>query len=74
VSQQTGTSLKRVAAVRVTIFTALPFYYDRARLCCVGTGTQDSRPPECVIPDDVLTQFDPSDDEHLLLETCRGVK
>jgi hypothetical protein len=33
-----------------------------------------SHPPECVIPDDVLTQFGPPDDEHLLLETCRGTK
>ena len=38
------------------------------------TGTQDSHPPECITPDDVLTQFDPPDDEHLLLETYRGVK
>jgi hypothetical protein len=34
----------------------------------------DSHPPECVIPDDVLIQFGPPDDEHLLLETCRGIK
>jgi hypothetical protein len=38
------------------------------------TGTSDSHPPECVIPDDVLTQFGPPDDEHSLLETCRGMK
>jgi hypothetical protein len=38
------------------------------------TGTSDSHPPECVIPDDVLVQFGPPDDAHLLLETCRGVK
>jgi hypothetical protein len=37
-------------------------------------GTQDSYPLECITPDDVLTQFDPPDDENLLLETCRGVK
>ena len=37
-------------------------------------NTQDSHPLECIIPDDVLTQFDPPDDGHLLLETCRGVK
>jgi hypothetical protein len=29
---------------------------------------------ECIIPDDILTQLDPPDDEHLLLETCRRVK
>jgi hypothetical protein len=29
---------------------------------------------ECVMPDDVLTQVGPPDDEQLLLETCRGVK
>jgi hypothetical protein len=38
------------------------------------TGTSDSHPPKCVIPDDVLTQVVPPDDEHLLLETCRGMK
>jgi hypothetical protein len=27
-----------------------------------------------VIPDDVLTQVGPPDIEHLLLETCRGMK
>jgi hypothetical protein len=37
------------------------------------TGTSDSHSPECVIPDDVLIQFGPPDDEHLLLETCRGI-
>jgi hypothetical protein len=40
----------------------------------VLTGTSDRHPPECVIPDDVLIQFGPTDDEHLLLETCRGMK
>jgi hypothetical protein len=30
--------------------------------------------PECVIPDDVLIQVGPPDDEHLLLETCRDRK
>jgi hypothetical protein len=43
-------------------------------MSCVPTGTQDSHPLVCIIPDDVLTQFDPPDDEHLFLETCRGVK
>jgi hypothetical protein len=38
------------------------------------TGTADSHSPECVISDDVLIQFGPPDDEHLLLETCRGIK
>jgi hypothetical protein len=38
------------------------------------TGTADSHSPECVIPDDVLIQFGPPDDEHLLLETFRGIK
>ena len=37
-------------------------------------GTQDTQPRERIVPDDVLTQFDPPDDEHLLLETRRGVK
>jgi hypothetical protein len=29
------------------------------------TGTSDRHPPECVIPEDVLIQFGPPDDEHL---------
>jgi hypothetical protein len=37
------------------------------------TGTSESQSPECVIPDDVLIQLGPPDDEHLLLETCRGI-
>ena len=40
----------------------------------VPTGLPDSHPPECVIPDGVLIQVGPPDDEHLLLETCRGVE
>jgi hypothetical protein len=43
-------------------------------LVCRSGGTQDSHLLVCIIPDDVLTQFDPPDDEHLLLETCRDVK
>ena len=31
-------------------------------------------PLERVIPDGVLIQVGPPDDEHLLLETCRGVE
>jgi hypothetical protein len=38
------------------------------------TGTAENHSPECVIPDDVLIQLGPHDDEHLLLETCRGIK
>jgi hypothetical protein len=34
----------------------------------VKTGTSDSHPPECVIPDDVLIQYGPPDDEHLCLK------
>jgi hypothetical protein len=40
----------------------------------VKTGTPNSHPPECVMPDDALIKFGPPDDEHLLLETCRGMK
>jgi hypothetical protein len=39
----------------------------------VLTGTSDRHSPEYVIPDDVLIHFGPPDDEHLLLETCRGI-
>jgi hypothetical protein len=38
------------------------------------TGTPDTHPPVCVIPDYVLAQAGPPDDEKLLLETCRGMK
>jgi hypothetical protein len=37
-------------------------------------GTADSHSPEYVIPNGVLIEFGPPDDENLLLETCRGVK
>jgi hypothetical protein len=43
-------------------------------VCLAGLdrhGRQSLR--ECVIPDDVLIQFGPPDDEDLLLETCRGI-
>ena len=30
--------------------------------------------PECIIPDGVLIQVGPPDDEHSLFETCRGVE
>jgi hypothetical protein len=42
-------------------------------LSCVPVDTQDTHPLECIIPDDVLTKFDPPDDGHLF-ETCRSVK
>ena len=37
-------------------------------------GLPGSHPLECVIPDGVLIQVGPHDDEHLLLETCRGIE
>jgi hypothetical protein len=52
------------------IHSSALFWYDT--LWCIIP--EDSHPLECIIPVDVLTQFDPPDDEHLLLETCRGVK
>ena len=33
-----------------------------------------SHPLEYVVPDGVLIHTEPPDDEHLLLETCRGEK
>ena len=39
-----------------------------------SAGPSDSHPPDYVVPDGVLIQTEPPDDEHLLLETCRGVK
>ena len=40
----------------------------------VGRKLVDSHPLEYVVPDGVLIQTEPPDDEHLLLETCRGEK
>ena len=44
------------------------------RLYMFRAGLPDSHPLECVIPDGVLIQVCPPDDEHLLLETCRDVE
>jgi hypothetical protein len=38
------------------------------------SGEDWSPPDQCVIPDDVLIQLFPPDDEHLSLETCGGRK
>ena len=43
-------------------------------LSFLPTGLPDSHPLECVIPDGVLIQVGPPDDEHLLLEKWRGVE
>jgi hypothetical protein len=40
----------------------------------INTSSGITHSGECVIPDDVLIQFGPPDDERLLLETCRGMK
>jgi hypothetical protein len=38
------------------------------------TSMSDSHSAVCVMPDDVLMQVGPPDDEHLSLETRRGMK
>jgi hypothetical protein len=38
------------------------------------TDTADSHSTDSIIPDDVLIQFGPPDDWHLLLETGRGIR
>jgi hypothetical protein len=58
---------------RPTLYAAIQCT-DQEETCFLLTGTADSHSPECVIPDDVLIQFGPPDDEYLLLETCRGIK
>jgi hypothetical protein len=50
------------------------FYASQDKTGFLLAGTADSHSPECVIPDGVLIKFGPPNDEHLLLETCRGVK
>jgi hypothetical protein len=58
----------------------IQFYFDVLVFVCLlcffsdAECTADSHSPECVVPDTALIQFDPPDDEHLLLETCRGIK
>jgi hypothetical protein len=42
--------------------------------CRAGLDRHGSHSPECVMQDDVSIQFGPPDDEHMLLETCRGIK
>jgi hypothetical protein len=62
-------------ALFLNVFIFMPLHVSSSK--CkrkLLTGTADSHSPECVIPDDALIQFGPPDDEHLLLETCRGIK
>jgi hypothetical protein len=67
-------------ALFLNVFVFTPLHVSMSKCSSSGgphfllTGAADSHSPACVIPDDVLTQFGPPDDEHLLLETCRGVK
>ena len=60
---------------RLYMFRAASAHHQEGQLVLIHclAGLPDSRPLECVIPDGVLTQVGPPDDEHLLLETCRGV-
>ena len=55
---------------------AINLRYVSAGLACHDclAGLPDSHPLECVTPDGVLIQVGPPDDEHLLLETCRGIE
>ena len=55
-------------------FTTYNLIGENYYLIFLPTGPSDSHPPECVTPGGVLIQIGPPDDEHLLLETCRGVK
>jgi hypothetical protein len=41
---------------------------------CLTCRSRQTVTHQSVIPDDVLIHFGPPDDEHLLLETCRGMK
>jgi hypothetical protein len=61
-------------SVVLSALANIGFPSDKSGAVPVKTGTSDRHPPECVIPDDVLIQFGPPDDERLLLETCRGMK
>jgi hypothetical protein len=62
--------LREIISNLCNIFAMMQNMY----FCCVPAGTAESHSPECVIPDDVLIQFGPPDDKHLLLETCRGME
>jgi hypothetical protein len=61
-------------ALFLNVFILLLFMFRAASAHQFPLGWHGSHSPECVIPDGVLIQFGPPDDEHLLLETCRGVK
>jgi hypothetical protein len=54
-------------ALFLNVFIFMPLHVSSSK--CSSSGG-----PNCIIPDDVLIQFGPPDDEHLLLETCRGIK
>jgi hypothetical protein len=56
------------------IFRATSAHHQEGQLVLIHLDRHVRHSPECVIPDDVLIQFGPPDDEHLLLETCRGMK
>ena len=44
------------------------------KICRMKQIAPGYHPREYVVPDGVLIQTEPPDDEHLLLKTCRGVK
>ena len=56
------------------MFRAASAHHQEVQSVSIHTGPADSHTPDYVVPDVVLIQTEPPDDEHLLLETCRGVK
>ena len=58
------------------VFISTPLHVSSSKCSSSGgpAGLPDSHTLECVIPDGVLIQVGPPDDEHLLLETCTGVE
>jgi hypothetical protein len=51
----------------------MPLHASSSKCSSSGGPNFINTSPECLTPDDVLIQFGPPDDEHLLLETCRGI-
>jgi hypothetical protein len=72
-NDQLDTRFLNVFILCLYMFRAANAHHQEGQIVLIH-GTADSHSPECVIPDDVLIQFGPPDDEHLLLETCIGIK
>jgi hypothetical protein len=66
---------QQVLIIRRTNLYQYVIWYNTLRWVTeVSVDRHVRQSPECVIPDDVLIKVGLPDDEHLLLEACRGMK